>query len=153
MDANLLTPAGFEKLTSELGVLRAKREALLREVTTGQVGAAVRGARQFDADDVSARLERQIASLEERLALAKVVRPDPADGELGVGERARLRDFDTGELVVYRVVGAGEAEPAEGSISYTSPVGSALVGKRVGDVVEVETPSGLLRMQILEIEI
>lgn len=54
---------------------------------------------------------------------------------------------------LYRVVGAGEAEPAAGSISYTSPVGSALLGKRVGDVVEVMIPSGLLRLRILEIEV
>ena len=98
------------------------------------------------------RLERLIALLEVWLASARVVRPDP-EGELDVGERARVRDLDTGELVVYRVVGAGEAEPAEGSISYTSPVGSALLGKRVGNVVEVEIPSGLLRLQILEIEV
>jgi transcription elongation factor GreA len=152
MDANLLTPAGFEKLTAELELLRTRREALLQGVTTRLKGLVSGGAGQLDADDESARLEQRIALLEERLASATVVRPDP-DGELDVGERARVRDLANGELVVYRVVGAGEGEPAEGSISYTSPVGSALLGKRVGDVVEVEIPRGLLRLQILEIEV
>jgi transcription elongation factor GreA len=152
MDASLLTPAGYEKLTSELELLRTRRGALLEGVTTRLEDAVLRGAGQLDADDELERLERQIALLEERLASARVVRPDP-DGELDVGERVRVRDLDTGELVVYRVVGAGEAEPAKGSISYTSPVGSALLGKRVDNVVEIEIPSGLLRLQILEIEV
>ena len=98
-------------------------------------------------------LERQIAVLEERLASAVVVHPEPGDGELDVGELARVRDLDTGELVEYRIVGAGEANPAAGSISYASPVGSALLGRRVGEVIEVEVPSGLLRLEVVGIEI
>jgi transcription elongation factor GreA len=91
--------------------------------------------------------------LENTLASAIVVHPDPADGELDVGELARLRDLDTGELVEYRIVGAGEANPAAGSISYASPVGSALLGRRVGEVIEVAVPSGVLLLEVLEIEI
>jgi transcription elongation factor GreA len=64
-----------------------------------------------------------------------------------------VRDLDTGELLDYRIVGAGEANPAAGSISYSSPVGSALLGGRVGDIIDVEVPSGLLHLEILEIEI
>ena len=107
----------------------------------------------LDAPDALARLDRQIAMLEDRLGSATVVQPNPADGELEVGERARVRDLETGELVEYRLVGAGEADPAAGSISDVSPVGSALFGRRVGDVIEVEVPGGLLRLEILEIQI
>ena len=152
---NLVTPAGLEKLTAELAVLRSKREALLEGIKAGAEGAGVLGlaAAHFDAPDELARLDRQIAMLEDRLGSATVVQPDPADGELGIGERARLRDLETGELVEYRLVGAGEGDPAAGSISYVSPVGSALFGRRVGDVIEVEAPGGLLRLEILEIQI
>ena len=155
MEASLITLAGFEKLTAELESLRSKREALLAAVKTGKERAGIGRPSDDDLDAVTglAHLERQIVLLEDRLASATVVRPDPADGELGVGEGARVRDLDSGELAVYRVVGAGEAEPAAGSISYTSPVGSALLGKRVGDVVEVLIPRGLLRLQILDIEV
>jgi transcription elongation factor GreA len=152
---NLVTPAGLEKLTAELAVLRSKREALLEGIKAGAEGAGVVGpaVAHLDDPDELARLDRQIAMLEDRLGSATVVQPDPADGELGVGESVRVRDLETGELVEYRLVGAGEADPAAGSISYVSPVGSALVGRRVGDVIEVEVPGGFLRLEILEIQI
>lgn len=153
MDGSLVTPAGLEKLTAEFELLRSKRDALLERIKAGAEGAGPPSAEHLDAPDELARLERQIVVLEDRLAAATVVQPDPADGELGVGESARVRDVDSGELVEYRLVGAGEADPAAGSISYTSPVGSALIGRRVGDVIEVEVPSGLLRLEILKIQI
>lgn len=149
MDATLVTPSGLRNLTSELELLRRKREAL----RTAAEGASAGG---FSAElhnvDEFARLERQISVLEDRLASATVVHPNPADGELDVGEFARVRDLDTGELTEYRIVGAGEAKPATGSISYASPVGSALLGRRVGDVIEIEVPGGLLRLEVLKIE-
>jgi transcription elongation factor GreA len=152
---DLVTPAGLEKFIAELELLRSKREALLEGIKAGAEGAGARGpsAEHLDAPDELARLERQIAVLEDRLASATVVQPDPADGELGVGESARIRDLDSGELVEYRLVGAGEADPTAGSISYASPVGSALFRRRVGDVIEVKVPGGLLRLEILEIQI
>jgi transcription elongation factor GreA len=133
----------------------ARPEALRQGVKTGLEGggASEPSAELLDSSDELARLDQQIAVLEERLASATVVQPNPADGELGVGEFARVRDLDTGELLDYRIVGAGEANPAAGSISYSSPVGSALLGRRVGDVIEVKVPSGLLHLEILEIEI
>ena len=153
MDASLVTPSGLRKLTSELESLRAKRKALLGSPDRGQrQGASGVSTELPDANEL-ARLERQIGVLENTLASAIVVHPDPGDGELDVGELARLRDLDTGELLEYRIVGAGEANPAGGSISYASPVGSALLGRRVGEVIEVAVPSGVLRLEVLEIEI
>jgi transcription elongation factor GreA len=154
MDASLVTPSGLRKLTSELELLRAKREALLRVPRTEAEGAGAGGfsAELLDSNGL-AHVERQIMVLEDRLASAVVVHPEPGDGELDVGELARVRDLDTGDLVEYRIVGAGEANPAAGSISYTSPVGSALLGRRVGEVIEVEVPSGLVRLEVVEIGI
>lgn len=153
MDASLVTPSGLRKLSSELESLRAKREAVLGFPDRAQrEGGNGFSAERLDANEL-ARLERQIGVLENTLASAIVVHPDPADGELDIGELARLRDLDTGELVEYRIVGAGEANPAAGSISYASPVGSALLGRRVGEVIEVAVPSGVLRLEVLEIEI
>jgi hypothetical protein len=63
----------------------------------------------------------------------------------------RLQDLDSDELIDYRVVGAGEADPTAGCISYTSPVGSALLGRLGGDVFEVNVPRGLCRFEVLEI--
>ena len=144
MNASLLTPGGFAKLSAELQLLRSTRDALGAATTTVS-------AEHMDVPEELARLDRQIAVLEERLRSATVVEANPADGELGVGERARICDLDSGELIDYRIVGVGEADPTTGNISYTSPVGSALLGRRVGDVCEVQVPRGLLRLKILEI--
>jgi transcription elongation factor GreA len=144
LNEKLLTPAGFAKLNAELRFLRSKREALVDRVRLS--------AGQLDARDELVRLDRHIVELEGRLAAATIVRPDPADGEVGIGERARVRDLDSRELIEYRIVGVGEANPATGSISYTSPVGSALLGRRVGDVFEVQVPRGVLRFELLQIE-
>ena len=153
MEASLITPTGLRKLTSELESLRAKREALLGSPgRTQREDASDFSAQLPDADEL-VRLERQIELLEDRLASVNVVHPDPADGQLDVGELARVRDLDTGEMVEYRIVGAGEADPAAGRISYASPVGSALLGRRVGEVIEVVVPSGVLRLEVLSVEI
>jgi transcription elongation factor GreA len=153
MDASLVTPSGLRKLTSELELLRAKREALLRVPRAEAEGGGVNAfaAELLDSSEL-VRLERQIAVLEDRLASAVVVHPEPGDGELDVGELALVRDLETGELVEYRIVGAGEANPGAGSISYASPVGAALLGRRVGEVIEVEVPKGLLRLEVVGIE-
>ena len=155
MDASLVTPAGLQKLTAELELLRSNRAGLLRGIKTAPDGTGQGGpsAEHLDVLDELARLERQIAALEDRLVSATVVQADLSDGELGFGERARVRDLDSGEVADYRLVGVGETDPTAGSISYTSPVGCALLGRRVGDMIEVKVPGGLLRLEILEIEI
>jgi transcription elongation factor GreA len=153
LDASLVTSAGLDKLNGELRLLRSKRATLVEGIRAELDGIADRGAsgEYLDARDGLARLEQQIASLEARLTSATVVQPNPADGELGIGESVRLRDLDSGELADYRIVGTGETDPAAGSISYLSPVGSALIGRRAGDVIVVKTPKGLLRVELLEI--
>jgi transcription elongation factor GreA len=153
MDASLVTPSGLRKLTSELESLREKRQGLSGSPDRAQHEGASGFSAELPEAKEWARLERQIEVLEHTLASAIVVHPDPRDGELEVGELARLRDLDTGELVEYRIVGAGEINPGAGSISYASPIGSALLGRRAGEVIEVPVPSGVLRLEVLEIEI
>jgi transcription elongation factor GreA len=151
MDESLFTPSGLRKLTSELELLRGELEATLRvSPATTEAGAVDRPAEPLDVNEL-ARLEGQIAVLEDRLVSAVVVHPDPRDDEVDLGELARVRDLDTGELAEYRIVGAGEANPAAGRISYASPVGAALLGRRPGDVIHVEVPSGHLRLELVEI--
>lgn len=147
LDARLVTPAGLDKLKAELQLVRSKRETLVERISTGLEGGAGRGdsGDHLHARDELAQLDRQIALLEDRLVSAKVVRPDPADGELGIGESVRVRDLGSGEIIEFRIVGAGEADPGAGCISYMSPVGSALLGRKVGEVIEVAAPKGLLR--------
>lgn len=153
LDASLVTPAGLNRLNAELRLLRSKRETLLEGMRNGleDMGGRRVSLEFLDARAGLAQLDRQITLLEDKLVSAKIVQPDLADGEVGIGEGVRVRDLDRGELIDYRVVGAGEADPGAGSITYMSPVGSALLGRQLGDVIEVQTPQGLLRLEVLEV--
>ena len=152
MNESLFTPTGLRKLTSDLELQRAKLEALHHGFPAIAEGASVvdRPTEGLDSNEL-ARLEQQIAVLEDRLAAAVVVHPEPGDDEVDLGELACVRDLDTGERFEYRIVGAGEANPEAGSISYASPVGAALLGRRVGDVIHVDVPSGRLRLEVVEV--
>jgi Transcription elongation factor, GreA/GreB, C-term len=70
---------------------------------------------------------------------------------VGIGTRVRVRDCDTSETVDYEIVGAGESRPGAGRISGDSPVGSALLAHRAGEIIQVETPTGVRPLEILEI--
>lgn len=124
----------------------------LRDVTTSETNAAD-SADYLDAREDQVLLERKIAQLEQRLANARVVEPDGANGVIDLGERVRLRDLETGERVEYELVGSLEADPAAGRISAASPVGSALLGRRTGEVVIAEVPKGTVHLKILEIDV
>jgi len=74
------------------------------------------------------------------------------DGEVEIGERVTVLDLMGGTAIDYRVVGPGQGESAAGEVSPQSPLGSALLGRHVGDIVEVALPSGVLRLEVVEID-
>jgi transcription elongation factor GreA len=152
LDVSLVTPAGLDKLSAELRLLRSIRKTLVAGIRSGldDMGDRRVSGKFLDARDRLAQLDQQIALLEDKLISAKVIHADPADGEVGIGEGVRVRDLDGSEVIDYRIVGVGEADPGAGCITYLSPVGSALLGRHVGDVIELETPRGLLRLEVLE---
>jgi transcription elongation GreA/GreB family factor len=129
-DAILLTPTGLAELEAEVEQLRE--------------------ACRSNGDGEGLEHER-LARLEARLRAAEVVEPEQ-DGRVSIGERLAVCEVGTGAVRTYRIVGFGEGDPAIGEISYRSPVGAALVGRGVGDVVEVDIPSGRLRLEILALD-
>src|SRR5688572_9242263 len=80
----------------------------------------------LDPLEAQAQLERRIAFLEQRLAVARIAKPN-RDGSAGIGSRVRLRDLETGELVEYDLVGATESDPARRQVSIDAPVGRAVI--------------------------
>ena len=144
MSGVMLTAKGFEKLNGELARLRAEREALVGRVHTEEPDS-------FDARHELELLDRRLTLLEARLHESEVVE-SRRDGEADVGERVTVLDLESGSTSDYRIVGSGESDPAALEVSYLSPIGSALLGRRVGDVVEVEAPRGLRRLEIVEVD-
>ena len=151
----LITPDGLARLTEEFEHLchigrRQVAERIRHAVSTD--ANAVENADYHDAREEQALLERRIAILQERIASAQLVEPDPSNGSVDVGEWVRLRDLDTGEKVEVELVGSFEGDPFEGRISVASPLGEALLGRRLGEVAIVEAPKGRVRFKILGID-
>jgi transcription elongation factor GreA len=152
MSDTLLTADGMDSLEHELERLQGRRAQIADQLRAASAaeGNRFENAEYLVALEDQALLERRIAILEHRRSEAEIVEADPTDGEVGIGEAVRVRDLDSGAVLHYRIVGAGEADPGNGHISYLSPVGAALLGRRAGETVELETPSGRLRLRVLD---
>jgi transcription elongation factor GreA len=98
-------------------------------------------------------LDVQIRDIEDKLARAQVIEVSKLSGDKVVfGATVALADSDTGDRMVYQIVGDHEAEPKNGKISISSPVARALIGKSEGDEVQVRTPTGVRSLEILSVE-
>jgi transcription elongation factor GreB len=150
---NYITPAGAQKLTDELNhLLRVERPKTVDEVAT----AAAHGDRSENAEYKYGKLrlrdiDRRIRFLQKRLDAAVVVEPkEQKPGVVFFGATVTLEDEDGNEKR-YMLVGEDESEPKEGRISWRSPIGAALLKRRVGDMVTVRRPAGDLELEILAI--
>ncbi len=151
----LLTQEGFEKLQQELKYLTETRRR--------EVADRIRQAREFgdisenseydDAKNEQYLLERRISEVQRRLRNAQVV--DPAGTETGsvnLGTRVTLRAVEKGTERTFEIVGANESDPGSGKLSHASPVGRAVLRRRVGDKVTVATPRGSTEYEIVNVE-
>lgn len=149
----VLTANGLEKLEAESARLRAERETIVERLRSALEfgGAFAENGEYLDARHELDLVDRRLALLERRLFAAEIVVPRP-DGQVDLGERVTVVDLESGETIDYRVVGAGESDPAAGEISNVSPIGTALLGRCVGDVVEADAPRGRRRLEIVDLD-
>lgn len=147
-----LTPEGAEKLRAELKELTGpRREELSQRLRSAiQMGDLSENADYHKAKEDQAFLEGRIQEIEMVLRNAIIVEKTKSDVVI-VGSRVTVQE-ESFDPETYDVVGAKEADPRNGKISNESPIGSALMDHKVGDVVEAETPSGKLQFKILKIE-
>ena len=150
----LLTQEGYQKLEDELEILKTvrRREVADRIKVAISFGDISENAEYDEAKNDQAFTEGRIIQLENMLKNAVVVDESeiPKD-KVSVGSIVKVMDYEFDEEVEYTIVGSAEADPMNFKISNESPVGSALIGKKVGDVVEVAVPSGVSKFEILEI--
>lgn len=154
MPTNFLTKEGFQKLQDELDYLRnVKRQEVadrLHEAMEG--GELIENAEYEAAKNEQAFVEGRIQELEMLLATARVIEEDKkkkAD-TIQVGSTVTIQEEGYDEET-YTIVGAAEANPRNGKISNESPIGKAILGHRVGEEVQVETPDGAFKVRILKI--
>lgn len=148
-----LTAEGAAKLQEELKDLKGpQREALARRLRDAiQMGDLSENADYHKAKEDQAFLEGRIQELDYILSAAQIVESVASRESVSVGVKVTVQEEDF-EPETYYIVGAKEADPRNGKISNESPIGRALMDRRVGDLVEASTPGGKLRLKILKIE-
>ena len=148
-----LTPEGFAKLTAELEELKSSgRKRVAEHIReTKQFGDFLDSSEYEAAKAEQAFIEGRIEEIQHILQNALVVNAPNPDGSVGIGSRIRLLQVATGEELEYLIVGSVEADPPNGRISNQSPVGQALVGKKRGQTVKVQTPRGVEEYRLLEV--
>ena len=145
-----LTPEGKVALEADLEQLLVQRKELTKRIQEErEFGAFAEGGEFDEAKNEFAFIEGRIETLQHRLRTAVVV-AEHTTREVSLGSHVVVtRPDDT--RGTYTIVGSPEANPREGKISNESPIGDALVGKRVGDTVSVKVPAGMLSLTIIEI--
>jgi transcription elongation factor GreA len=151
-----LTPAGLQKVEAELEhILKVQRRDVADRIRESKSFAETSEGGNTAYEEAKAEqgmLEARILELKQILHSARVItdKDIPTD-EVGVGSVVTIRDLETNDEWDYKIVGPIESEPDEDIISYESPVGSALLGAKPGDIVEINVPVGLLRYKIVGI--
>jgi transcription elongation factor GreA len=147
----LLTPEGLRKLQEELDHLVNVRrpEIALRIKQAKEFGDLSENAEYEDAKNDQGFMEGRIMTVEQMIRNASLIENEKADGLVRLGSTVKLKD-EFGETS-YTIVGTAEADAGSGKISLESPVGKAVLGRRGGDEVEVETPGGSRKVQILKV--
>ena len=150
----VMTYEGVKKLEEELEYLKTvKRKEITEKIKVALgYGDLSENSEYDEAKNDQAFTEGRIIQLENMLKNAVVVDENeiPKD-KVSVGSIVKVMDYEFDEEVEYTIVGSAEADPMNFKISNESPVGSALIGKKVGDVVEVAVPSGVSKFEVLEI--
>ena len=150
----LLTQEGYNNLEKELEELKTVKRYEISErikVALG-FGDLSENSEYDEAKNAQAANENKIAELEAKLRYAKIIDESEIDTKtVQVGNTVTVLDMDFDEEVEYNIVGTTEVDLAQNKISNESPIAKALIGKKVKDVVDVEAPSGIIKMKILKI--
>mgnify|MGYP004507628743 FL=1 len=151
----VLTDEGLLKLEQELESLKTvKRQEVAEKIKIARGFGDLSENAEYDAaKEEQAQVEARIVQLEKMLKNAKVIDQDDIDlNKVSIGTRVKVYDEEFDEEVEYSIVGSTEADPYANKISDESPVGRGLIGRNIGETVEIETPGGMVSLKILSID-
>jgi transcription elongation factor GreA len=148
-----MTRSGYDRVVAELQRLKEERPLLSRAIGAAREHGDLReNAEYHAAKDRQGLVEARIKQLEEVIATADIIDPATLTGDrVQFGARVTVRDGESGQRSEYMVVGEHESDAGRGHISYKSPIARALMGRIVGDVVEVATPRGERELEVIAI--
>ena len=154
MEKIRMTEAERASLQEKLDGCLARREEIKKEISTARgFGDLSENSEYDEAKNEQAKNEAKILELEEKLRRAEVVDESMIDHSVvNIGSSVTVLNKKTGAERVYHLVGTDSVDPKNGKISELSPIGRALIGNRTGDVVNAETPVGILTLEIRAIE-
>ena len=150
----VMTYEGVKKLENELEYLKTvKRKEITEKIKVALgYGDLSENSEYDEAKNEQAFTEGRILQLENMLKNAEVVDESEIPSYVvSVGAKVKVKDYEFDEEVEYTIVGSAEADPMEFKISNESPVGAGLIGKKVGDIVEITVPDGVNKYEVLEI--
>jgi transcription elongation factor GreA len=146
-----LTPDGVNELNTELSELISQRSEVAERIKAArEFGDLSENAEYSTARQEQERAENRIAEIEHILQNVEVIKKPKGDSKVQLGSEVKLKSSD-GKSKNYKVVGTVEADPSEGKISDESPIGQALLGKTVGDNVEIITPIETISYKVVDI--
>lgn len=148
-----MTPKGQQTLKDELARLKAEMPKISHEIGVARDHGDIKeNAEYHAAKEKQGLTAARIADIEDKLARAEVIDPSELGGDkVKFGASVVLEDLDSDKMVTYQIVGPDEADIEKGTISVTSPVAKALIGREVGDEVKVKVPGGLRTYELVEI--
>lgn len=149
---NYMTQEGYEQLEKTLDhFMRVKRQEVLERIKIAREFGDISENSEYDeAKREQANIENEILEMQAQLSHAVIIDESQVDAnEVRVGSNVELEDVERGEVFRVKLGGSYEAKPLEGMISNLSPLGSAILGRKKGEVVKVNTPAGILKYRIV----
>ncbi len=150
----VLTPAGLKKLEDELEYLKVeKRKEIAEKIKIARgFGDLSENAEYVAAKEEQGNMEIRIAEIKKILENAEIIDDSEISTDtVSIGAKVKVLDVEFEEEEEYYIVGSTEADPSQNKISDESPVGKALIGRKIGETIDVEIPSGTISFKILEI--
>lgn len=145
-----ITLEGKSELEAELELLKSQRASVAEKIANARDYGDLSENAEYDAArEEQGVVESRVLEIEDILKYADIIKPGKSNGTIGVGSIVDLKT--AGKKVSYTIVGPVEADPLEGKISNESPIGQALLGKKVGDKVTIETPKGSVEYTVEKI--
>lgn len=150
----LLTQEGYDNIVAEYDeMVTVKRKEVAERIKEAISYGDISENSEYDAaKNEQAELEERIMKLEHMIRNAKILdHSEIPDDQVNVGLNVKIKELPAGDIIDFTIVGSTEADPFEGKISNESEVGKQLIGKRIGDIAEVNVPDGIVRYEILDI--
>ena len=150
---NYITQAGYDKLVEELKFLTTHEQRVASEMLSEarEKGDVSENAEYAAAKEFQENLAKKISKISESIRTSEIIHSDNNKDKVGMVSTIKIMNYKLGIEQIWTLVSENEVDAKNGKISFNSPIGSALIGKKRGDLIDVSIPSGVMKLEILDI--